>query len=213
MTKFNPSLPDIDLLAKRINELREELFRLSPLDVAENTSAEYLGDEKMLTLQFWDSELRISFHDYQVMDSSGKLLPSFLQTFALYYLYIADGSPLTGKWVSFAELPGGRMYDRAFQRYTGDELVEKFGLDLDGYKKACIAAGGAHTETGGEAYLFWAFPRVPILVNFWVGDEEFSSSCKLLFDASVSHYLPTDALAILGGNLTKKIIKLSQLTR
>ncbi len=31
-------------------------------------------------------------------------------------------------------------------------------------------------------------------VNYWCGDEDFPSSCKILFDSSASHYLPTDVM-------------------
>jgi len=209
MTKFHPSRPDVDLLAKRIFELRDKLFKLPPSEIAQKTNAEYFDVENILTLSFWDSELRISLPDYLVSDSSGKVLPSYIQTFALYYLYMADGSPLTGNWVSFAELPNGRIYNQAFQGYTGNELVKKFDINVDGYKWACETIGGKPVNEGGDAYLFWAFPRVPIVVNYWVGDDEFPSSCKLLFDESVSHYLPTDVCAVLGSNLTRKIVKAS----
>jgi hypothetical protein len=44
------------------------------------------------------------------------------------------------------------------------------------------------------------------MLTYWLGDEDFPSSCKVLFDESASHYLPIDACAILGGMLTRKII-------
>jgi len=207
MSNFKPSRPDVDLLAKRLFELREKLRRLSPSDVAKKASNDYLQDENVMTLPFWNSELRISLPDYRVSDSSGRVLSSFIQTFALYYLLVADGSPLTGRWVSFAELPDGRIYDRAFQGYTGNELVKKFDKDVEGFKRACETVGGTTVNVGGDGYLFWAFPRVPIVVNYWVGEDEFPSSCKFLFDESVSHYLPTDVCAVLGSNLTGKIVK------
>jgi len=209
MTEFKPSRPDVDLLANRLSELREKLCRLSPSDIAKNTSADYLQDENVLTLLFWNSELRISLPDYRVSDITGRVLSSFIQTFALYYLFVADGNPLTGRWVSFAELPDGRIYDRAFQGYTGNELVKKFDKDVEGFKRACETVGGRPVIVGGDSYLFWAFPRVPIVVNYWVGEDEFPSSCKFLFDESVCHYLPIDVCAVLGSNLTGKIVKSS----
>lgn len=201
------SRPEIDLLAARVNELRAGLQALIPEGVAEKSGTEYLHDKDEIHLPLWDLPLRISLKGYVVRNKDGEELPSFMQTLVLYYLSMADGSSPSGNWISFAELPEGRMYDRAFQGYTGDELVKKFGLNVDAYQIACKAAGGAYNEIGGVAYKFWAFPRVPIVVNYWVGDDDFPSSCKLLFDDSVSHYLPTDACAILGSNLTRRLVK------
>ncbi|MFZ5820924.1 MAG: DUF3786 domain-containing protein, partial [Chloroflexota bacterium] len=60
---------------------------------------------------------------------------------------------------------------------------------------------------GDVAYAFQALPRLPLLVNFWCGDEDFPSTCKILFDKSLSHYLPTDVAAILGGMLARRLAR------
>jgi hypothetical protein len=52
-----------------------------------------------------------------------------------------------------------------------------------------------------------ALPRIPMMVNYWQGDEDFPSTCKLLFDETASYYLPTEACAVLGGMLARKLIK------
>ena len=132
-----------------------------------------------------------------------------MQAVLAYYFYTSDGAPLTGQWISFADLPDGRMYNSAFQGYSGDELVKAFGLNVDGFKLACERYGGTVTSVGDAAFIFYALPRLPLLVNYWCGDEDFPSSCKILFDSSVSHYLPTDVCAILGSMLTRKIIKIA----
>jgi Domain of unknown function (DUF3786) len=125
----------------------------------------------------------------------------------LYYLTTADGAPQSDKWVSFADLPGGRMYNQAFQGYSGDELSKVFGLDLDDFSNACRSAGGKFVNVGSASCTFQALPRVLLMVTYWLGDEDFPSSCKILFDSSVTHYLPIDVCAILGSNLTQRIVK------
>jgi hypothetical protein len=41
----------------------------------------------------------------------------------------------------------------------------------------------------------------------WPGDEDFPSKASILFDASASHYMPTDGLALLGSGLARRLIK------
>jgi hypothetical protein len=132
-------------------------------------------------------------------------LPPFIETLILYYLLSSDGAPLTGKWVSFADLPDGRMYNSAFQGYTGDLIAKS--LDLDSFKSSCANAGGQAINVGDASYIFQALPRVPLMLTYWLGDEDFPSSCKILFDSSATHYLPIDGCAILGSMLTKRIVK------
>jgi hypothetical protein len=96
---------------------------------------------------------------------------------------------------------------RLFKAIAETNLVKTFQLDVEAFKAACEKGGGVATSAGDAAYIFNALPRLPLLVNYWCGDEDFPSSCKILFDSSVSHYLPTDVCAILGSMLTRKLIK------
>jgi hypothetical protein len=158
-----------------------------------------------LHIPFWGDVCIFSFPEL-TGSINHNLLPDFQQALLLYYLVTADGAPLTGRWVSFADLPDGRMYNTAFQGYSGDEIVKRFGLDLEGFKSACSKAGGEPVDAGSASFVFQALPKVPLMLTYWLGDEDFPSSCRILFDESASHYLPIDACAILGGTLTRKII-------
>ena len=99
------------------------------------------------------------------------------------------------------------MYNAAFQGYSGDEVVKAFGLDLDGFKSACSKAGGKSVDVGSASFVFQALPKVPLMLTYWLGDEDFPSSCKVLFDSSAAHYLPIDGCAILGSTLTGRVIR------
>ncbi len=196
-------------LALRVDELRAAL-RLVPANLlVERTGCAYhaLGRGRgEFRLSLFDSPLVVSFPELVAYQTNGEPFPPHIQALGIYYFHTADGAPLAGDWVSFAELPDGRIYDHAFQGYSGNEVVKAFGLDVEGFKRACEKAGGRPETFGDAAYSFQALPRLPLLVNFWCGDEDFPSTCKILFDRSLSHYLPTDVAAILGGMLARKIV-------
>jgi Domain of unknown function (DUF3786) len=198
-------------LASRVDELREALQQIPANLLAERTGASYqaIGPGRgEFRLSLFDSPVLVSYPGLVGVDAQkDDELPLPFQAVLAYYFHNSDGAPLTGVWVSFADLPDGRTYNRAFQSYSGDELVKTFQLDLESFRAACKMGGGVATLFGDAAYLFYALPRLPLLVNYWCGDEDFPSSCKVLFDESTSHYLPTDVCAILGGMLTRKLIK------
>jgi hypothetical protein len=133
-------------------------------------------------------------------------LPESAQNLLLYYLTSADGTPMEGRWISFADLPDGRFYHRAFQGYTGSKLEKKFGNDLDAFESVGDRSGGMKIAYGDSAFAFHVLPRVMIALIYHRGDEEFPVSCRILFDASTSHYLPTDVCAILGSMLTQQLL-------
>jgi hypothetical protein len=128
------------------------------------------------------------------------------QALLLYYFNIADGFPIQNRWIAFSDLPDGRFYNQAFQGYTGNELARAFQNDMPAFELAAQSLQGVRQPLGSASYLYWALPRVPILVVYWLGDDEFPASAQLLFDASASHYLTTDSFAILGSTITRRLI-------
>ena len=197
-------------LTERADELRASLRLLDPELVAGKSGCSYLSlgpDRGELHIPLWGNMTVFTWPNLTGYSNTDDELPSLIRALLLYYLATSDGTALTGKWVSFADLPGGRMYDQAFQGYTGNELVKAFDPDLERFKRICLAAGGTRSESGDASFIFMALPRFPVLINYWLGDEDFPSSCKILFDASATHYLPIDGCAILGSMLTKKLLR------
>jgi hypothetical protein len=197
--------------AERVDELREALLLLDPNLVAARSGAAYLTlglGRGELHIPFWGNVCILSWPE---LSGYGHLiepqpLTDFQLAFLFHHLLTADGMPVSGKWVSFADLPDGRVYNAAFQGYSGDELVKAFGSDLNAFHKACQSAGGQPADLASASYVFQPLPHVPLMVTYWLGDEDFPSSCKILFDESASHYLPIDGCAILGSMLVRKLL-------
>jgi hypothetical protein len=193
-------------LKNRIVELRKQLLNKSLPELADRSGAD-LYNNNILRLHLFDKKILISFPELIVSEEkTGAILPDATEALLLYYLITADGTPLEGRWISFGDLPDGRFYERAFQGYTGVELIKYFGSDLENFESSGTKLGGLRIAYGDSAFAFHILPRVMIAVIFHRGDDEFDSSCRLLFDASTSHYLPTDVCAILGSLLTRKFL-------
>jgi len=194
--------------AARLDELRSTLRFQDPGLIAARSGVPYLTlgpGRGELHIPLWEDVCILSFPELIGYNNHDDQLPDFQQALLLYYLITADGTPITNKWVSFADLLDGRMYNTAFQGYSGDEVVKAFGFDLDAFNQACLKAGGKSVDIGSASFTFQALPRLPLMITYWLGDEDFPSSCKILFDESANHYLPIDACAILGSMLVRKL--------
>ena len=207
-----PEAPRTDQLAGRLAELRAGLEDCDPHVLARNTAAVFhsaTGEAGVFRLDYWDRPVEIDFPALAACDpDTGGPLPDFVQAMLLYYFSTSDGAPTAGKWISFSELPDGRFYSQAFQGYTGRELAGVFHGDLDGFTRAAAKLAGEHISLLGDAaYRIQALPLVPLLVVAWLGDEDFQPAYQILFDANVSHHLPTDACAVLGSTLTGRLIR------
>jgi hypothetical protein len=206
----NISQPKHDRFNRVVNELQKELSQADPYRLAYNTDTIFdpsFPGRGQFQLSLREQELLLSFPDFIVHEKvSGKELPIIDRVLLMYYFSTADGTPISGQWISFSELPDGRFYNQAFQSYTGTELERFFQDDLERFELVAKKQAGFRYSLGTASYSFRTLPRVSLLVIFWQGDEDFPSSFKILFDASASHYLPTDGYAILGSTLTRKLI-------
>jgi hypothetical protein len=205
LTKEKP-----DQLSRRIAELRAGLADQDPEALARRSGSVLLaaGQETAFHLSLWDRAICLPFPGLVAREvESGSEISTPNQALLLYYFYTCDGQPAAGRWIAFSELPDGRFYNQAFQGYTGQKLVQAFGSDLESFDLAGRTLGGLHWSLGDSAFAFQALPNVPLLAVYWLGDEDFPPSCQILFDAAVSHHLPTDACAILGSSLVQKLIR------
>ena len=210
-----PSTPDPTHLAQRTAELHAALREIEPEILAQRTGATYVPvspKQGSFHLHYWDRQVALTYPEFAARDGrTGKLLGSLDEAMLAYYFALSDGAPETGKWIAFTELPDGRFYTQAFQGYTGNELAKTFGNDEVGFAAAAGAAQGrelpAGAGPGDRTFAFRALPHVSLLVVCWLGDEDFPSSYRLLFNSAVKHHLSTDACAILGSGLTRRLLK------
>jgi len=194
---------------ERLDELRSSLRLLDPAIIALRSGTTYLTlgpGRGELHVPFWGNVCMLAWPELTGFDRLAGPLTNFHLALILYYLITADGMPSAGEWVSFADLPDGRIYSAAFQGYSGDEVVKVFGLNVDAFHNACRSAGGKPVDLASASYIFQPLPEVSLLITYWLGDEGFASSCKILFDKSVCHYLPIEASAILGSMLVRRLV-------
>lgn len=198
-------------LGNRADEMRTELRKRQPFDLARRIGAIYTpaGDTAgEFKLTFWNRDVVVRFPDFIALEADSKEeLNTFDQTMLLYYFHLSDGKRQAGTWIAFTELPDGKFYTQAYQGYTGGELTRAFGNNADRFIEAAERLGGRREFFGNIAFSYQILPRIAIMVVCWLGDEDFPASYNVLFDASAGHHLTTDACAILGSTLTKMLIK------
>lgn len=188
-------------LEPQIAQAREELRQRDPRAVADNSGAIYYETEEgkgYFKLRFFGRSYTIRWPELEVRDPEGHSCSNPIQAALLQYLVLADGTPLANQWVSLRELPNGAFYERAFQGYSGNLLVRAFKNDIKSFCNAALKLGGEPLELGDAAFRFWALPRIPLAVVYWLGGDEFPASAQVLFDASAGHYHHLEMMAHLG---------------
>ena len=200
-----------DLLAVRLDEMRDELITMGPEELADFTGTTFYLTEQEdgeFRFQLWDRDVALSYPGLVASDrQSEEQLSSSSQALVLYYFLTCDGTQPSGQWISFSELPDGRFYNQAYQGYTGGKLAQVFQNDFDKFCLTAESLGGRRVHLLGDAaYEYNVLPMVNLLVVTWQGDEDFNTTYQVLFDAAVTHHLPTDAGAITAGMLAGRLL-------
>ena len=153
MKKFDFSnLSDVDRISSRIDELRQGLAAADPLRLAHNTAADWKAHGETggyFQLPLWRRPVVVAYPDWTARRwPSGEALSPMELALLLYYFTIADGFPLSGEWISFADLPDGRFYNQAFHGYTGKELAQAFQNDQFAFERSALSLSGDAGRAG-----------------------------------------------------------------
>lgn len=194
-------------MLRRIEQVRSDIRQRSLHNLAQVTGAELKGET--LRFSYWGRQVSLSWPDLNaVYLDDGETCSVFDQGMLLYYLNTADGSEFADRWISFRELPDGAFYNQAFQGYSGDPIAQRFDEDLDSFHAAARTLQGFQLPAlAPAAYIFTPLPRIRLALALWPGDEDFPSRASVLFDASASHYMTTDGLALLGAGLRQRLLQ------
>ena len=130
-----------------------------------------------------------------------------LRVLTLRYVKLSSGVPESGEWIAYRDLPGGRFYAATLVPTVEQPLARLFGSSGGTLGEASGALGGVKADYGDEAFIFHAFPRVPLLLVMHRGDEEFPPDCRVLFDRCCPCYLNTDDLKVLATQLVAYLMK------
>jgi len=116
-----------------------------------------------------------------------------LELVCLVYLLNAGPQALSHEMVSVKELKSGHFFTGPHELKI-QPLLECYGKDLERFKEAAEGARGEVLDLADAAYMFQAFPKVPLYYLLWKGDEEFDPRLSILFDRSIEHHLAADAI-------------------
>ncbi len=131
----------------------------------------------------------------------------------LDYVLNCKGVPVTGDWISFREIPGGKEKYALFKKRGEDVLKELGDRYPDFFDDIVHMFNGQKVEKQFESdvsVVLYPFPLVPIMVCYWKPEDGLGSSLNVFFDKTVGDNLGADSTFFLGTGLAQMFEKLAE---
>ncbi len=186
--------------------------KLAELDwdvVSLNTNSVYDSKDKSLLLKYMNRDYRIYCPTGEVTcEEAPEEIATTVKALLLHYLTNAKIKPLSGNLISFKEIKGGgAIYYQTFRKRAIQPLIKTFGQDAGRLYNAGAKLDGAVEKFGSAGVTLKIFPLVPVTYVIWQGDEELPANATILFDDSVSSYLPDEDIVLAASFGTYELIK------
>jgi len=197
-----------DLAYKLAREQLAEVEDIEQLCLKSDARYSTSGSQEEIAVEYLSQPYRITMPDVEILSGDDQAeLAVKDKVLILHYLLSAKGTPISNKFISFKELPGGTSYFQTFSKRTIEPLVKHFGEQSHLLLDVAQKIGGRKVDYGDAAVVVDAFKRVPVTIVIWQGDEEFAPRGNILFDASISGYLSTYDITVLCEIITWKLVR------
>lgn len=142
------------------------------------------------------------FNSDGIVTEEEKELSAALQVILCKYILTASVDPIASenRWQPYREFKDAGPLVSNFSTNTTLLLENTFSGKVQLLKDRCTEVGGVaqESEIYDLSFLFYAFPRIPVIVNFNDSDELFPAACSILFKSSAEKYLDMECLSITG---------------
>jgi hypothetical protein len=191
----------------RLEKLKSEITRLDLAKAAQRVGALFSGQK--LTL-------KVLGKDFSV-DSQGNLSteihvnPWVAVPFFSYILY-GQGLPVSGKWVPFRELGGGRDRYPLFQKRCEEPMKRVADIYTPLFDDIVHIFGGKKVDKQFESdisVVLYPLPKVPVMICYWLPEDGMDSSLHIFFDETADRNLDIGSVFNLGVGLAQMFAKIA----
>lgn len=172
-----------------------QLSGKDPNEIAQYAGVSYDPGASVFRFQSLGYSITVSYPSYTITPE----VDGWHHLLILHYLFLADGTALTNRLISFGETKNGLVRGGEFDRRseTSSQMLLKRHT-IPELTARCLELGGQILTTNADfAAQIPVFPHYPVTLKLWLPDEDFDASGRMLLDASADHYLTVeDAVAV-----------------
>ena len=190
---------------------REKLAAATFNDIATYSGFEPEAPAKF-RIPFLNRTYQVGYPGFEFSDAvqTDAEVPFQEQVLILHYLSALKATEPAGRWIAYREIPGASFYFSAFVKRAIDPLKKVFGKNVSAFVEAASMLKGKSIDIGDAGFEFRIFPKVPLQMIIYGGDEEFEPEANILFDATAGDFLSPEDAAWLAGMVVYRLMALSR---
>ncbi|RBP57399.1 uncharacterized protein DUF3786 [Alkalibaculum bacchi] len=116
---------------------------------------------------------------------------------------------LSGEWINMQSLGASLGATGHSGRAVGSDLFAPFSKYFSGkcseLAKACVQLGGEEVAYTDVSYIINVFDLLPVMVQFWDCDDEFSGEIKIFWDKNILDYVHFETTFFIAFHLLQRI--------
>ena len=186
-----------------------ELAQRNPEDVCRHALCDYDPITQSYRLSVWGEVYGIYPFELKIIrfQDDKHEISHLLGLFIVYYLLNSKDINISKEWISEKDIPGGPTFFRGPHKIPTHVIEYRYDNKINEFREVCEKLQGVSLNMADAAYAFKIAPRIPVVVQFWDGDEEFPAESKILFDKTITEHLSPDIIFCMAVEICKRIGK------
>ena len=184
-----------------------QLAEKNPEDVCRLALCDYDPEKKGYQISVWGEDYGIYPNETKIvrLQDDNPDVGHLLKLFIIYYLLRSKDIPISKEWISEKDIPGGATFFRGPHKIPTHIIEARYEDNIEEFREICERLGGIPLDMADAAYAFEITPRIPVAVQFWDKDDEFSAEAKILFDKTITEHLAPDIIFCLTVEICRRI--------
>ena len=184
-----------------------ELIQRNPEDVCRHALCDYDAKTKSYQLSVWGDAYGVYPYESKIIcfQDGQHEVSLLLGLFIVYYLVRSKDIAISKEWISEKDIPGGPTFFRGPHKIPTHIIENRYENNIKEFKEICEKLQGIPLNMADAAYTFRIAPRIPVVVQFWDGDEDFPAESKILFDKTITEHLSPDIIFCMAVEICRRI--------
>jgi len=164
-------------------------------------------DEQFWFMRFFGTTFSVSKTTGEVLHCSTGEAAGFSATMTIYDVlcYAKPGAAICGEWQTLTKLSPQSHFGSASSNSFFKRVANSFSGNIELLKQACVKMGGLETTKADVGFMFQVFPFLPVIFQFWDGDEEFKPRVNFLFDKNTLDFIHFETAWYVAGHLVDSL--------